>query len=329
MKEGLYEQVINGMTADQLAQLDASQYIVGREKLDGEEARKLLSSYIGLVTRRALKLVREQSDKDEESILAQVRACNEIISSLRDSLGPEECDALKLDEQGEVLTYVYSKINHIRAFKEERIIRPATPISQSTLFTGAYTEPNMLHEMKQEILTADRIDWLVSFIKWSGLRFLMDQLELFTGRGGKLRIITTTYMEATDYKAVQELSKLPNTEIRISYDTDRTRLHAKAYMFKRETGFSTAYVGSSNISNPALTSGLEWNLKVTEKDSYDVLNKIEATFESYWNDREFQLFCAYDVEHEAQLKQALRKNKTSESEGMQFTFDITPYDYQK
>ena len=101
-------------------------------------------------------------------------------------------------------------------------------------------------------------------------------------------------MEATDFKAITELSKLPNTEIQISYDTKVTRLHAKTYIFHRDTGFTTAYVGSSNLSNPALTSGMEWNLKVTEKDSLDVLRKIEATFESYWNDREFTRYIPED-----------------------------------
>lgn len=329
MKQGLYEQVINQLVANQLTELDAAAFEVGTEKLDVEEARKLLSSYIGLVTRRALKMVREQTESDEERILAQVKTCNEMIQALRSSLGPEECELLKLDERGEVLTYVYSKINHIRSFKQEKIVRPVTPLSQSSLFTGSHAEPNMLHELKLEIATADRIDFLVSFIKWSGLRILMEQLETFTGGGGQLRVITTTYMEATDYKAILELAKLPNTEIKISYDTDRTRLHAKAYIFGRDTGFTTAYIGSSNLSNPALTSGLEWNVKVTEKDSYDVLKKMEATFESYWNDREFRQFVPSDTEHAVLLQQALRPNKAGEQGSLYFPFEVTPYDYQK
>lgn len=328
MKQGLYEQIINNLTRRQLLTLDSSLYEIGIEPLDPEEARKVLSNYLGTVIRRALKIIRESSN-DDEALLLQVRACNEIIATLRNTLDNEELREWQLDEQGEVLTYVYSKLNHIRGIKVSKVHRPTTPLSQSSLFTGSHSEPNMMSELKAEIITSDQVDLLVSFIKWSGLRFLMEQLEEFTANGGRLRVITTTYMEATDYKAVTELSKLPNTEIKISYDTERTRLHAKAYLFKRDTGFTTAYVGSSNLSNPALTSGLEWNLKVTEKDSYDVLRKIEATFESYWNDREFKSFSFADQEHQLLLQQALGKKKEHERNQLTFPFTLTPYDYQK
>ena len=334
MKQGLYEQIINQLTASQLAKLDEAVFEVGRERLDATEAKKMLSSYIASVTRKALSIVRDDKADEDEALLAQIRLCNDMIATLTSSLGQDEIQELALEEKGEVLTYVYSKVNHARGLNQahsskEKSIRPTTPLSQSSLFTGAHAEPSMINELKKEILTADRIDFLVSFIKWSGIRLFIEELRDFTDHGGQLRIVTTTYMEATDYKAIEELAKLANTHIKISYDTHRTRLHAKAYAFYRETGFTTAYIGSSNLSHPALTSGLEWNVKITEKDAFDVVKRMEATYESYWYDQEFHDFSLDEDSDVKRLQHALQKKKGNEAVDWSFGFAIRPYDFQK
>lgn len=328
MKQGLYEQIINTKILEELDGINKENFIIDKENIDNEEAKVLLSQYIESVIRRSLNYIRDKEKEKDYKLLRQIEACNKIINILSEISDEEDIKKYKIDENGEILTALYSKINNKRTLTKEKAIRPVTPLSQSSLFTGASLEPNMLSELNKEILSCDSIDLLVSFVKWSGIRCLMDSLEEATQGGKKLRIITTSYMGATDFKAINELSKLPNTEIKISYDTERTRLHAKAYMFKRDTGFTTAYIGSSNLSNAALTSGLEWNIKITEQDSFDIVRKFEATFESYWNDSEFISYKGSD-EDKIRLKRSLRNELKTEENDFNFTFDIRPYSYQK
>lgn len=328
MKEGIYEQVINNEIISELENFDIDNILIDKEPIDKEEAKVVLSQYVECVIRKSLNYIRDKEKNDDDKLLKQIKVCNKIINVLANESNEEDVKKYKIDESGELLTSLYLKINNKRALSNNKAVRPKTSIAQSSLFTESIVEPNMLSELNKEILSCDSIDLLVSFVKWSGIRCIIDSLREAVNNDKKLRIITTSYMGATDAKAIYELSRLPNTEIKISYDTERTRLHAKAYMFKRETGFTTAYIGSSNISNAALTSGLEWNIKVTEKDSFDIIRKFEATFESYWNDSEFISYLGSDDDKEL-LSKSLRKEKINENDQFNFNFDIRPYSYQK
>ena len=318
LKRGLYEQVINKSLDRELERSDDIAASTG--KLDTAEAPQILSHYISELVEKGLRQV------SSDDISGQLSLANRIVSAIADVTGDSDFDGMSVAERAEQLLAVAEKKNTLTAVTGEfSPVRPETSLAASSLFTGSIHEPSMMSELKKEIQSADRVDMLVSFVKWSGLRLIIDELSEFTQRGGKLRVITTSYMGATDVKAVKELRKLPNTEIRISYDTKRTRLHAKAYVFWRETGFSTAYVGSSNLSNAAISSGLEWNLKITAHDQPSTLDKISATFESYWNSHEFAPYSENDVQ---KLSQALSAEKYS-GETADYLFDINPYPYQQ
>ena len=323
LHHGLYEQVINNALNSELAEIPEARKAVA--PIDKAEASKVLAQYLADVVQKGLDNVLDNGG----DISAQIALTNQIVNLIQNATKEADFAALGVDQRAEQLLALLREADPLLAVGKTAsdLSRPETSIAQSSLFTGAIHEPQMYTELKKEIVSADRIDMLVSFIKWSGLRLLMDELREFTQNGGELRIITTSYMGATDVKAIEELRQLPNTKIKASYDTKRTRLHAKTYVFYRDTGFTTAYVGSSNLSNAAISSGLEWNVKVTKKDLPETIDKIAATFESYWNSNEFEY---YSEDQKERLARALNAEKYFGTNNAEvYTMDITPYSYQQ
>lgn len=328
MNQGLYEELVTKLINYKINELDKDTFQIKKTSIDKAEASQLLSQHIGKVIKYALENLPKQ--KEIDLIDNQIKISNKIIQLLRDELKNEEFEGDLIETEGKILNAVFTKVD--AHFKDLDLhlkeITPYTRLIHSELFTGGNTGTTLESELRKEILSSDKIDLLVSFIKWKGIRILERELREFTERGGKLRVITTTYIGATDSKAVEFLASLENTEVKVSYNTGNERLHAKAYLFQRNTGFHTGYIGSSNFSRSALTDGLEWNLKVTTKEVGHIIDKFKKTFEAYWQNADFEL---YDESiHSEKLVDALKQGRFSKE--YTFTtayFDIKPFPYQK
>ncbi len=320
LKPGIYEELINALMRDEL-ESSRSRFVPEIITIERNEAIEVLSRYLTDFLRRTFSGMRNNDD----DLLILIHLVNKIVRMVGEDLLNSDASKYNVVNPLKKLLSLIEFTDRDRKGSKE-IRRPETSIAQTSLFTASGDEPEMVDELKNEIWSSDRIDILVSFIKFSGIRLLLNSLKEFTDGGGKLRIITTSYMGATDPKAISVLSKLKNTNIKVSYDTKRTRLHAKAYVFHRETGFSTAYVGSSNISNVAMSSGLEWNVKVTKKDLPETMKKISATFESYWNSNEFEVY--NELKQERLIKAIKSERNKKSSENSEVYFDLYPFPYQ-
>lgn len=316
-KINLYESVINKKLSTELEKVSKARSI-HKKALESSESNTVIASYLKGIIEQGLGYY-ASSDKGLDK---QIEISNKLVAYLKELVEDEDFASFEITEQ-DLLRGVAD--GHMKS-KQFMDLVPVTSVAESNLFTGSKEDPMVYSELKKEIGTADRVDLLVSFIKHSGLRLLMDELIEHT-RTKPLRVITTSYMGASDYSAIKRLAELPNTEVRISYDTNRTRLHAKAYYFHRETGFSTAYIGSSNMSKAALTEGTEWNLKVSEYSSKAIVDKYKATFESYWNMNEFQAFDPTKDDDLQFLKRSLKKDMLLE--GAEFFFEVRPFGYQQ
>ena len=323
LQPGLYEQVVNEEISGELDMLPPQRRATAA--IDKAEASQILAQYLAEVAQKGLD---DLADKGGD-VTVQIELVNQLIRTIEKTTQEADFAPLRVDGRAEQLLALLRENDPLLVMDRTAgdLPRPETSLARSSLFTGALNEPQMFSELKKEIACADRIDMLVSFIKWSGLRLILEELRSFTQNGGQLRVISTSYMGATDPKAIEELNRLPNTQIKISYDTDRTRLHAKTYVFYRDTGFTTAYVGSSNLSKAAMSSGLEWNVKVTAKDLPTTLDKIAATFDSYWNAPEFELY--QEEEHDRLLRALKAERGKGNDQPRDMLFNIRPYSYQQ
>ncbi|NLX52313.1 MAG: DUF3427 domain-containing protein [Deltaproteobacteria bacterium] len=324
---GIYETLITEVLQCSLEKLQ-SEFYIQKQTLDASEAALYLSRFLGLVLQTTLDALPNEDDR----IARQIEISNGLIRWLADYVRDAELSENLIASQGQILTALFAKNNPIAADLHAHVakITPLTGLSQSELFTGSNAGISLESEMKREIRSCDEICWLVSFIKWTGIRVFAEELKDFTRSGHKIRVITTSYMGATDQKAVDFLAALPNTEIKLSYNTTQERLHAKAYIFLRNTGFDTGYIGSSNISRSALTNGLEWNLKVTTQEIPNIINKFKSTFETYWASPDFETYSAGDAVAHERLEKSLKSacgDNRDESTAM--FFDIKPHVHQK
>lgn len=327
MKDGIYEQLLNNELKKELN--DSKYFYKTRSILKyPEDAKILITEYVKEITRLALDCIQENDidvDSDEE-VLKEIKICNEILDLLRSRLNFDEYKDLDLSIDAEILEYAFKKINN-NSFDDKNIIRPITSLAEPTLFTNSSKEISLLSELRKEIASSDEIMLLVSFIKMTGLMPIYEDLKQFTNKGKKLRVISTIYTKATEYKAIEKLLELPNTTIKISYETSNQRLHAKAYIFKRYNGFSTFYIGSSNLSKAALVYGDEWNVKLTEKNSPIIFKNVMSEFESYWNSYDYKTVNNTD-EDKSKLKDAL-EYKQEQNNYYQNLMTYKPYDYQE
>ena len=330
MKNGIYEQIINQLFEEKISSIDQSRFYIGERVIKKNEVAKLLSMYLTSIFEQVLTdIVETNGDLDDEQTDLSVKKGLDLANAIIRKLVYEfHLDSGNLvSAQAKILTAVIDKTQSDYPDLARRLeeMMPLKGLLNGALFTGKGMK--MYTELQKEIASADEVQLMVSFIKKRGLALILPQLKSFTNRGGQLKVVTTTYMQATDYEAIIQLATLKNTEIKITYDTTSERLHAKAYIFLRNTGFHTAYIGSSNISEQALDTGAEWNVKVTQMEQPRMMKTILGAFDASWCAEGYESFV--NGEDNERLKTALNGVINNEIDFSTLKGLIRPFDYQQ
>lgn len=325
---GLHEQLDTPALRERLAALGLDDLAVWQKKIDADELPAAISAHLARALAASMLALR---DRDRA-------AWQEVLSEFSRTLsegGPPLSELV-----GQLPNFPFQKLLEVSRPEAAAIgaghsVRPDIPLSLSALLTGSRNSPSLVSQIEKELASADQAEWLVSFIKFSGIKALKPSLQRFveTPRpdgAPRLRVATTSYLGATDLKAVRTLLELPNTEVRVSFDAHRTRLHAKAYLFHRNTGFGTAYVGSANISRVALDEGLEWTARISQHELPHLWRQIVAGFDMHWADTsEFEPVTLEDLDRLGRaLDNERRGPGADKAQSWQF-FELRPHAFQQ
>src|SRR4051794_29054273 len=293
LRPGLHEALVTRRLEELIARV-TDELVPEVGDLRNAEASDRVSRHLAAVIATAIEGAPEDQRGDEA-----VRVAIALLEELEKVLGGKRDVALDHPvAPGRVLAAILERSPD---GTPRPIERPLTPLLDTTIFTNAPGEPAVGHELRAEVPSADAIDVVMAFVRWSGVRPLIDALRRHYEAGKRLRILTTTYTNSTEQRALDELLGL-GAEIKVSYDISSTRLHAKAWVFHRESGYSTAYIGSSNLTHSAQVLGLEWNVRVSAVRNPDAVAKMAAVFASYWESADF---VGYDPEEFARRTQEL------------------------
>ncbi|NCZ71068.1 MAG: DUF3427 domain-containing protein, partial [Actinobacteria bacterium] len=281
LPEGIYESLISRRLAGRLTSVPQNQ--IQRTKLDPVDAPDRIALHLAKQIERFLG----EFEGDERLRQAQV-----LVESVLGGLEGRNQDSFN----GELLEDPVALLSQVmrRRFDGSygTFDQPLVPLLDSTLLTNSRGEPGVGQAIKSEIDSAGSIDVIMAFITVSGILPVEELLRQHCQDGRRLRIITTTFSNITQRAVLDRLAGL-GAEIRVSYDETSTRLHAKAWMFNRAEGNSTAFIGSSNLTHQALVTGLEWNVRLSGIRNPHVIEKMRAVFETYWESPDF---ISYDPE---------------------------------
>ncbi|MGC5286936.1 DUF3427 domain-containing protein [Micromonospora sp. DT231] len=317
LERGVYEHLITRELSDRLRHVDPA--LVQHHKLDPADAHHTLARHLATLAARALQSVPNGDDK----LHHQIEMANQIADAIA-ALSPKA--ATDQDQVTDAKHLLHAIAAPPTPPAEPTFPqRPTTPLSTGALLVNGRHQPRIGHEVNHEMASAESVDLLCAFIKWYGLRIVEPAIRELIARGGTVRVITTTYLGATDQRALDRLKEL-GAEIKVSYETRTTRLHAKAWLFRRANGTTTAYVGSSNLSKTALVDGVEWNVRISNIEQPHVIDTFTATFEDYWNDPAFE---TYDATRDAErLRHALSGERRDQAPTEISNLDVRPYPYQ-